>query len=828
MKILEIRINNIGRHKRLHNKFNAAVVGLLGPNGCGKSTVLSVLKYLFTGLLDQPQETYIRNGGAKEEIKYGEGYAKFEQNGMVGEIYRRVGSPAQRWLVWEGVKYTKAADIESKLTEIFGADKYAMSQIFVAQGDLDKFLFGKQSDREDMFVKLLLLGHINKVADAIAIKLQTLNKELTDFTLVTDELQAQKNALEIALADIETELTTREDLSSVISVLSSLQFISEDVRKLNNEQRGIEADILRKENAFKDWLSSNTKWEDFSEDPAWARNMSSSVETLGREVADIEHMLKVQSRLNNTKQRILKLEASNELARTARSTIPSDIVDRYNAACSMLASVREYEDRVVKAQQAAKDLETARQEHLITQHQLTQIPDSSCSLAEEKLQKSIREAEKTHLRYSVLKHVHDGHSSTCPVCDSSNINQEDVPARLAAAEAAANRAADELARAKVISSKLANTREAYRRAYDMATSNLADKAKNFAESNPGEPPCDKNSDELQKDLDNIKVSIERYDSLTIDIKSRDAAIEELRTTQLELEAELSSYQHEVSEELFRRKLDELLACKSELQLYNSLLEKINEHDSDIKDLRIKHSESKSRVASQLKEFDSLYAELPHHILVNLNKSGIDNTKAHAEEQQKERQAKLGEKVQLQKQADELLQRVTDLENAKDRDREKQKLIDELRRLKEAFSRGGITTLLMRDRFAQLSELAQRNLEIMNANFVVYPDEHKLVTLNFVRTDDDTGAVFSQEKLSGGQRVYLTIAFLLAIQQLVVPELSFLLLDEPSLHLDPEAKSSLADLLGNLNAQLDNAEAQVIVSDHAPELESAFGDIIRLT
>ena len=49
MLITSLELKNVGRHEALKFDTNSPVVGLLGPNGVGKSTVLEMVKFLFTG-----------------------------------------------------------------------------------------------------------------------------------------------------------------------------------------------------------------------------------------------------------------------------------------------------------------------------------------------------------------------------------------------------------------------------------------------------------------------------------------------------------------------------------------------------------------------------------------------------------------------------------------------------------------------------------------------------------------------------------------------------------------------------------------------------------
>lgn len=68
---------------------------------------------------------------------------------------------------------------------------------------------------------------------------------------------------------------------------------------------------------------------------------------------------------------------------------------------------------------------------------------------------------------------------------------------------------------------------------------------------------------------------------------------------------------------------------------------------------------------------------------------------------------------------------------------------------------------------------------------------------------------------------LGIAFLLAVQQLIIPELGILVLDEPSLHLHPSSAEHLRDLLSNYGQMLTKTESQILVCDHNPILFNGF-------
>ncbi|HMK83998.1 MAG TPA: SMC family ATPase, partial [Candidatus Bathyarchaeia archaeon] len=70
------------------------------------------------------------------------------------------------------------------------------------------------------------------------------------------------------------------------------------------------------------------------------------------------------------------------------------------------------------------------------------------------------------------------------------------------------------------------------------------------------------------------------------------------------------------------------------------------------------------------------------------------------------------------------------------------------------------------------------------------------------------------RLSGGQQVLASMAFLMALGE-VLSQLDFLILDEPTTHLDENRRKELVNVLENLRRV-----PQLIIVDHHPELSEA--------
>jgi exonuclease SbcC len=100
--------------------------------------------------------------------------------------------------------------------------------------------------------------------------------------------------------------------------------------------------------------------------------------------------------------------------------------------------------------------------------------------------------------------------------------------------------------------------------------------------------------------------------------------------------------------------------------------------------------------------------------------------------------------------------------------------------------------------------------------------------NFELTDDyeffvtRAGYKRHANRLSGGQQVLASMAFLLALSE-VLSQLDFLILDEPTTHLDENHRRELVTVLENLRRV-----PQLIIVDHHPELFEAADTRFRVT
>ncbi len=155
------------------------------------------------------------------------------------------------------------------------------------------------------------------------------------------------------------------------------------------------------------------------------------------------------------------------------------------------------------------------------------------------------------------------------------------------------------------------------------------------------------------------------------------------------------------------------------------------------------------------------------------------------------------------------------------------LINDLSMLKDSFSRKGFASKFIQAKFEQLIAVTKENLNKLSVQFEIDQDPGKPLSFLFKRHDNGNDNWLPQKLMSGGQRVRLCLAFIMAIQQVLVPNLGFLLLDEPSNHMDETGADDLRDFLIRIRPELEAKNMQLIVCDHNKSITSAQTKFIEL-
>ena len=84
-----------------------------------------------------------------------------------------------------------------------------------------------------------------------------------------------------------------------------------------------------------------------------------------------------------------------------------------------------------------------------------------------------------------------------------------------------------------------------------------------------------------------------------------------------------------------------------------------------------------------------------------------------------------------------------------------------------------------------------------------------------------------ERLSGGQKIILAMAFRFAVNDMFAAKLGVLILDEPTAWLDDDNIDRIVDVLKIAGAHAKASNMQLLVITHEKELENIFDQTIKL-
>mgnify|MGYP003638695645 FL=1 len=212
MRINTVRLKNFGPYEDATFNLNHGLIGIVGPNGCGKSTLVNGIYACLTN-------DFSRFHGVKADIirdtAPADAASFIEVNGehqSVEFILRRNLRPNSAKLIIAGEReYKKAVDIEERLVKDIGLHKRLIdTYVFVNQWSMFEFLSQTDSKRAESFRHLCGTEKSADIYDACTkfMASSELNVEIVDNS---DTLVTNIAALSKEIAEEEEKLKGLQD-----------------------------------------------------------------------------------------------------------------------------------------------------------------------------------------------------------------------------------------------------------------------------------------------------------------------------------------------------------------------------------------------------------------------------------------------------------------------------------------------------------------------------------------------------------------------------------------------------------------------------------------
>lgn len=742
MKIKKIKLCNFGIHRDLEfDTESKPVIGLLGKNGSGKSTILDAVKYGLTGELEGKLEEAVTIGKKKGFVEL-----TIDKNGEEIIIKREVGKTPKREFSRGGKKITAAKEIEAAVQELLSVDKSAMSNAcFLKQGSLNELLFGTESSREKLFIKLVNLSFCDRYGSIIDKKIQGLQAGVEDLQSILDEVNTQRMESIANKELLEKDLSRTTDYSSVIDLIDELTKAQTQIDNIESEVKRMNSDLVQSKSELGSiYLGYN-----------------------------VTSRTELEQKLKGLRDEYTDLVSGK-----------SALIEKKNLKIRYDSTLREITD--TKSVIETKTSNLADIEKKITD---LKVPDVAIESLTEELALINHEVQK---KGEWLSMQHTQCEAVNNICVHCGLELKHAPTQKELEEIRKD-FESQINKKFELDSQLEADQQKFQ-SYEYTKTELTNEKNTIiGEIKSLEDQFSKLTNAMQ----------EVYAGASVDDPSEEISNLSKKTEGLQLAIKRCE-----------NSLSKVISLDSKLDTSESIL-LAKKKTIDLEYTKIKTLEG--NIEKELTALDlATFIGIAH-----------EKVKLEAIERNRERTEAKGRLKEANEQFQTLNKRYVELQARVEENKSRLKVVDELKEVKEILSRKGLPRAVVEHKFDKLVNLTANNLSILNSDFSVSKDPDTFLSFIFERFDGHEHVQLPMNRLSGGQKVRLCIAFLLAVQQELVPEVGFQTFDEPSTHLDEEGVERLCSMFKGLQDLLRCIDHQVWICDHNPLLEESFNSTLRL-
>jgi exonuclease SbcC len=840
MRIDSIVLKNFISHSESKIEFKGSINVIIGQNGAGKSSIID-------GIVFSLFRENLRGGKIEDLIKRGKKEAQIDLKLLEGNreiIIRRFIPNSSNDFLIEGGSYVRGAlEVNKHIREIIKIPKEVLlSTIIVPQGKIEEVF----DELPEIMKKLLRLDNIQKLIDTygpIHQLIKEINNKLEQINKIKLQYENEKKLLKYdldKLKEIEDNILKLE--ISKQKLLKNIELLNQELINLENEyQKYLELKI-NYNNIFKQLKEIENEIKELS-------FKTSDMEVLELEVQDIDKYKELYNKVKekNLKKRLLddKLINLNKLINQInlyriKIKIKKEKEKNYNKYI-------EIKERIKEKEVYYNNYITKRRiyEQYLVEYEEKKNTLNKISFSEEEFEKLVNQRDQIRIELQNLSHqigekegklkeleriiqnLKDVRENKCPVC-GRELSSEIRSHILKEYEEESNRLKVELLNLKNIYNKLEN--------------DLINTEKILQNSNRNK--------NLKENLINYLKDLElKITSLIRELQDLEKDYQEYIVFRRELQDLEKDYQEYISlleytEEGLLKLEEEKYKLEEEIKIIKEEIEKenINIDENELK-YKLKILEEKKKILeekkilkmkliSKIKDKESLEKMLNNiteeMIKLNFNEDNYKNKKLNYEKLKEELMKLNGDLNRFYGQKETLLLSI------KDRERrirefevqisEEQKLyraIEKLKRVREALSEKRLQAYLI----SASKNILENNLNEIITKFDLSFTSVEINPLNKyeITVLTNTGNRISSKLLSGGEKIALAIGLRLSIAKAILSDIGFLILDEPTVHLDEYRKQELLNVIRNSTSIV----PQIIVVSHDQELISVGDYIIKV-
>ena len=307
MILKTLSLKNFKQYGQLELEFHEGLVGIVGRNGAGKSSIFEAILLCLFGSNNTDKEFYKSAwAGAKEEVLLRMAFELNQKHYTVVRNFRgkAMTHHAQLFDQEDELIATSASAVNQKVTELLGMDKEAFTRsVFSGQKELGAISNTRGEERKKMVRKMIGLDNLDRIQDII-------RKDRND---TRKYIQFQEEALMDAeeVKAIEQEIkTTKKDLAKAEKAISSQQKKLEKIQKSFEETRQNFNEQIEKQKEYQNIEAQLIKYsqsiENFEEQTESIQQSISKLKLLKAELKSVSSQMKAFEQKEKTLQQLEK------------------------------------------------------------------------------------------------------------------------------------------------------------------------------------------------------------------------------------------------------------------------------------------------------------------------------------------------------------------------------------------------------------------------------------------------------------------------------------------------------------------------------------------
>jgi len=844
MRIVRLRLKDFLSHQDTVVTFPGDINVIIGHNGAGKSSLIDGITFALFKKGRGNREDMIRQGASSAEVD-------LTLRTDRGEIRIVRGIPTRSDLLYINGKLEARSSnaVTEKLREMNLDEGVLLNTVLVRQGEIESVF----EDLGEVIKRILMITNLEKLTDSNG-KLRQLSKEYELKAQRAEEMDQELRKLREEMERDRQELRGLEELES--SLESKTSKLRVDEAKLKNQLSSLE----EKRSKF---IELRSRLEGAASELRITQDRLKLTQDLERRLKELEKEI---GDLQKYEEKKALLDVLQEKRRRLNDLegVKGQLERNLTKLTSSLEIKRKLEPKYANLQRVRVRIRELEQDHQRYQSLKSLVDDIERKLAEQRreleelpqvnldsLQRELEELEErlTIARSSQeatenlqqelmrsLESLREAKGGKCPVCGGP-LDEEHRILLITDTEKKLSESRKRIEELRREVRELEGRRGDIRRRLDRARELKARR------------------EQIEKTLSNFETELRRRTRELEDVKDKEDEYSSLRSQELELleverqftkvagvdeqEVEelegrlgrviqdLTLLKREVKEveerlggttreqvEVNLRRLVNLRKERDNIQRQVGEREVLLRKEEELRDLLTRLEEELKSLNFTEEDYTRFKGDL-EALTESIRRAELELAKVRGEKAKVEERLRInGER---ERQLSEEMSQITKYRRAQER----------LERLRKILGENMMQRYLISTVRGRIENNLNDLLSLFNLSFV-------RVTLNFeegkgmnskslLRAYGMSGQQLNVEMLSGGERIAIALGLRLAIARALMGELGFMILDEPTIHLDSQRRSELLNVI----KESTNAVPQIIVVTHDEEVLRIADYVIRV-